>query len=191
MKENKTTPEPREIETNVKVARLTEEDIDVLPEYVALIREGLLDIPQSPEALAQDLERNTVETYTERLHNKDYFLYTARDPQSDELIGVSYGVIRSKEGVSEKYKLAGHFGLTIVRADRRGSRIGGELKDAFEQDCARRDVPVMTTFVYDANLSSIAMNKRRGMQEVLDDPVLVPQDGGRYYAKPTPTLRPS
>jgi GNAT superfamily N-acetyltransferase len=180
----------KEVKANVSVSRLEKEDEAILPEYVSLLREGLYDIPRPEESLQQDLVKNTVELYTERLNDENYYLYTARN-DNGELVGVSYGVVRSKPGVSEKYKVVGHFGLTIVRSDSRGNRIGGQLKEAFEQDCAKRGVPFMTTFIYDANKSSIAMNKRMGMQEITDDPVLVPVDNGRFYAKPTPPLKPS
>ena len=178
----------KEVLKNVTVIRLTQEDEAMLPEYVALIRQSILDIPQPKEVLEDILENQTIEKYTERLRDSNYFLYTARDTEGN-LIGASYGVIRSKPGVSEQYKTVGHFGMTVVHPESRGLRIGGQLKDAFEQDCAKREIPKMTTFVYDTNRASIAMNQRMGMREITDDPVLAPQDGGRYYAKDTPPLK--
>lgn len=175
--------------SHITVSRLTRENADELPEYVAFLRDRLPEVPRDGNNRLEDaLQRNTLETFTDRLNNPNYFLYAGRDPEGN-LVAVSFGQIRSKEGVSEKYRTVGHFGLTLVHPEHRGMRIGGKLKEAFEQDCARRDVPMMTTFVTDINPASRRMNERMGMKPVTDDPVLVPMDGGRYYAKPTPRLK--
>lgn len=178
----------KETETYSNVYRLSKDHSSELADYLALLHQGVHDVPgMSQEKKEEMLAWQTHERYQERLENEEEFFFYAAKDASGNIIGLLDGRKRTKPEASEKFQLVGHFAWTVVDKDHRNQGIGKKLKRAFERDCARLGIPMMTTFIQDDNAASLAMNRAMGYTPVIE-PTMPPVDGGRYYSKPTPTL---